>query len=220
MISVQNNNDNSKRFKENSKMSEQPRLVDLSSVSCRNCEGGGMGFREEDRADAGVVSGKVEVMRMVLESGSDKPPIRKLMIDMPFPNSTLTDQQKTLSVWCLKKRQKGGEDCGTDKSSREMENNTSFWKDKWHNEGVLKDVFPRLYALERHQNVTIHTKLIDYSLVNSFRRNPRSGVEEFQLDNLSRQLARKNNVLEECGLTLMFLLIKLMRNGTLWLVSS
>ncbi|GJR20884.1 hypothetical protein Tco_0969411 [Tanacetum coccineum] len=35
--------------------------------------------------------------------------------------------------------------------------NTSFWKDKWHNEGVLKDVFPRL-----------------------------SGVEEFQLDNLSR----------------------------------
>ncbi|GKD94169.1 hypothetical protein Tco_1374006, partial [Tanacetum coccineum] len=34
--------------------------------------------------------------------------------------------------------------------------------------------------------VTIHTKLIDYSLVNSFRRNPRSGVEEFQLDNLSR----------------------------------
>ncbi|GJT60555.1 RNA-directed DNA polymerase, eukaryota [Tanacetum coccineum] len=64
--------------------------------------------------------------------------------------------------------------------------NTSFWKDKWHNEGVLKDVFPRLYALERHQNVTIHTKLIDYSLVNFFRRNPRSGVEEFQLDNLSR----------------------------------
>ncbi|GKF54547.1 hypothetical protein Tco_0164887, partial [Tanacetum coccineum] len=28
--------------------------------------------------------------------------------------------------------------------------------------------------------------MIDYSLVNSFRRNPRSGVEEFQLDNLSR----------------------------------
>ncbi|GKB66163.1 integrase, catalytic region, zinc finger, CCHC-type containing protein, partial [Tanacetum coccineum] len=64
--------------------------------------------------------------------------------------------------------------------------NTSFWKDKWHNKGVLKDVFPRLYALERHQNITIHTKLIDYSLVNSFLRNPRSGVEEFQLDNLSR----------------------------------
>nr|GEW29762.1 RNA-directed DNA polymerase, eukaryota, reverse transcriptase zinc-binding domain protein [Tanacetum cinerariifolium] len=57
---------------------------------------------------------------------------------------------------------------------------------KLQNQGVLKDVFPRLYALERHQNVTIHTKLIDYSLVNSFRRNPRSGVEEFQLDNLSR----------------------------------
>ncbi|GJU69418.1 RNA-directed DNA polymerase, eukaryota, reverse transcriptase zinc-binding domain protein [Tanacetum coccineum] len=33
--------------------------------------------------------------------------------------------------------------------------NTSFWKDKWHNEGVLKDVFPRLYALERHQNVVL-----------------------------------------------------------------
>ncbi|GKA00752.1 RNA-directed DNA polymerase, eukaryota, reverse transcriptase zinc-binding domain protein [Tanacetum coccineum] len=70
--------------------------------------------------------------------------------------------------------------------------NTSFWKDKWHNEGVLKDVFPRLYALERHQNVNIHTKLIDYSLVNSFRRNPRSGVEEFQLDNLSREFSVKS----------------------------
>ncbi|GJZ11750.1 hypothetical protein Tco_0546509 [Tanacetum coccineum] len=58
--------------------------------------------------------------------------------------------------------------------------NNSYLEDKLHNEGVLKDVFPRLYALERHQNVTIHTKLIDYSLVNSFRRNPRSGVEEFQ----------------------------------------
>ncbi|GKE69192.1 hypothetical protein Tco_1527264 [Tanacetum coccineum] len=66
------------------------------------------------------------------------------------------------------------------------EDNTSFWKDKWHNEGILKDVFPRLYTLERHQNVNIHTKLIDYSLVNSFRRNSRSGVEEFQFDNLSR----------------------------------
>ncbi|GKA81675.1 RNA-directed DNA polymerase, eukaryota [Tanacetum coccineum] len=50
---------------------------------------------------------------------------------------------------------------------------------KLQNQGVLKDVFPRLYALERHQNVTIHTKLIDYSLVNSFRRNPRSGVGVF-----------------------------------------
>ncbi|GKB80961.1 F-box domain containing protein, partial [Tanacetum coccineum] len=56
--------------------------------------------------------------------------------------------------------------------------NTSFWKDKWHNEGVLKDLFSRLYALERHQNVTIQNVTI--------RRNPRSGVEEFQLDNLSR----------------------------------
>ncbi|GKD18914.1 RNA-directed DNA polymerase, eukaryota [Tanacetum coccineum] len=65
--------------------------------------------------------------------------------------------------------------------------NTSFWKDKWHNEGVLKDVFPRLYALERHQNVNIHTKLIDYGLVNSFRRNPRKWVwKNFKLDNLSR----------------------------------
>ncbi|GJW32850.1 hypothetical protein Tco_0052882 [Tanacetum coccineum] len=41
----------------------------------------------------------------------------------------------------------------------------------------LPKICPRLYALERHQNVTIHTKLIDYSLVNSFRRNPRSGQE-------------------------------------------
>ncbi|GJX83605.1 ribonuclease H-like domain-containing protein [Tanacetum coccineum] len=47
-------------------------------------------------------------------------------------------------------------------------------------------MYSLVVALEEDQNVTIHTKLIDYSLVNSFRRNSRSGVEEFQLDNLSR----------------------------------
>ncbi|GJY33828.1 hypothetical protein Tco_0418297 [Tanacetum coccineum] len=88
--------------------------------------------------------------------------------------------------------------------------NTSFWKDKWHNEGVLKDVFPRLYALERHQNVTIHTKLIDYSLVNSFRGILRSGVEELQLDK-SLQLAQKISSWWNVD----YVEFPLMRNGTL-----
>ncbi|GJZ39767.1 RNA-directed DNA polymerase, eukaryota, partial [Tanacetum coccineum] len=84
---------------------------------------------------------------------------------------------------------------------------TSFLaQENWINEGVLKDVFPRLYALERHQNVTIHTKLIDYSLVNSFRRNPRSGVEEFQLDISHRTVGLENVVLVDMWITVMFLL--------------
>ncbi|GJW44075.1 RNA-directed DNA polymerase, eukaryota, reverse transcriptase zinc-binding domain protein [Tanacetum coccineum] len=69
--------------------------------------------------------------------------------------------------------------------NKEMETILVFGKINGHNDG-LKMFSPSCNALERHQNVTIHTKLIDYSLVNSFRRNPRSGVEEFQLDNLSR----------------------------------
>nr|GFB59929.1 RNA-directed DNA polymerase, eukaryota, reverse transcriptase zinc-binding domain protein [Tanacetum cinerariifolium] len=38
-------------------------------------------------------------------------------------------------------------------------NSTSFWVDKWCIEGVLKDRFPRMYALELDKNVTVADKL-------------------------------------------------------------
>ena len=53
----------------------------------------------------------------------------------------------------------------------------SFWEDQWYSGGVIKDLFPRLYALENHKQVTVHMKLTETSLVNSFRRHVRSGAE-------------------------------------------
>nr|GEZ86537.1 hypothetical protein [Tanacetum cinerariifolium] len=80
---------------------------------------------------------------------------------------------------------------------------TSFWEDNWINSGVLKDVFPRLYALEICKKVYVSLNLKDSSLETSFRRKVR-GAEQAQLDILSdmvrevglvpmsdRQIARK-----------------------------
>nr|GEX70371.1 RNA-directed DNA polymerase, eukaryota, reverse transcriptase zinc-binding domain protein [Tanacetum cinerariifolium] len=47
---------------------------------------------------------------------------------------------------------------------------TSFWEDNWINGGVLKDVFPRLYALEMCKKVYVSLKLKDSSLETSFCR--------------------------------------------------
>nr|GEV56627.1 reverse transcriptase domain-containing protein [Tanacetum cinerariifolium] len=47
---------------------------------------------------------------------------------------------------------------------------SSFWEDKWYAGGVIKELFPRLYALELHKHATIRMKLMAPSLDNSFRR--------------------------------------------------
>ncbi|GKE24074.1 RNA-directed DNA polymerase, eukaryota, reverse transcriptase zinc-binding domain protein, partial [Tanacetum coccineum] len=62
---------------------------------------------------------------------------------------------------------------------------TSFWNDKWYGGGVLKDLFPRLYALENSKSVTVCDKLSDPSLDISFRRKTRGGVEQLQFNGLS-----------------------------------
>nr|GEW06896.1 RNA-directed DNA polymerase, eukaryota [Tanacetum cinerariifolium] len=62
--------------------------------------------------------------------------------------------------------------------------NTLFWEDKWCEGGVLKDLFPPLYALELMRKSTVSVKLSESSLENSFRRKVRSGVEEAQLGDL------------------------------------
>ena len=61
---------------------------------------------------------------------------------------------------------------------------TLFWVDKWHTGGRIKDLFPRLYALETHKNATVRMKLLGPSLDDSFRRKVRSGAEESQLNSL------------------------------------
>ncbi|GJR93607.1 RNA-directed DNA polymerase, eukaryota, reverse transcriptase zinc-binding domain protein [Tanacetum coccineum] len=72
--------------------------------------------------------------------------------------------------------------------------NTNFWKDNWCSEGILKDLFPRLYALESCKLVNVCTKLNDPSLVSSFRRHVRGGAEQIQLDNLSDMISSVNLV--------------------------
>ncbi|GJX63562.1 RNA-directed DNA polymerase, eukaryota [Tanacetum coccineum] len=61
---------------------------------------------------------------------------------------------------------------------------TKFWLDHWHTRGIFKDIFPRLYALESSKDVTISSKIGDTSLVCSFRRIPRGGIEQNQFDSL------------------------------------
>nr|GEY96599.1 RNA-directed DNA polymerase, eukaryota [Tanacetum cinerariifolium] len=41
----------------------------------------------------------------------------------------------------------------------------------WYAGGVIKELFPRLYALELHKHATVRMKLMAPSLDNSFRRN-------------------------------------------------
>ncbi|GKC69317.1 hypothetical protein Tco_1115200 [Tanacetum coccineum] len=50
---------------------------------------------------------------------------------------------------------------------------------------VLKQRYPRLYALEVKKTVDVATKLSQENLTWSFRRAPRSGVEQDQLTDLT-----------------------------------
>ncbi|PWA90288.1 RNA-directed DNA polymerase, eukaryota, Reverse transcriptase zinc-binding domain protein [Artemisia annua] len=59
-----------------------------------------------------------------------------------------------------------------------------FWEDKWYSGGRLRDLFPRLYALEMTKTATVRMKLMGPSLHNTFRRNIRGGAEEAQLTSL------------------------------------
>ncbi|GJW78286.1 RNA-directed DNA polymerase, eukaryota [Tanacetum coccineum] len=51
--------------------------------------------------------------------------------------------------------------------------------------GVIKELFPRMFALELNKNATVSSKLNASSLDNSFRRKARSGIEEMQLNSLA-----------------------------------
>nr|GEV69463.1 RNA-directed DNA polymerase, eukaryota, reverse transcriptase zinc-binding domain protein [Tanacetum cinerariifolium] len=56
--------------------------------------------------------------------------------------------------------------------------------DKWYAGGVIKELFPRLYALELHKHATVSMKLMAPSLDNSFRMRARSGAEESKFNSL------------------------------------
>ncbi|GJZ23146.1 copia protein [Tanacetum coccineum] len=55
-------------------------------------------------------------------------------------------------------------------------NITSFWEeDMWSECGMLKNGYPRIYALESSKSITVGMKVAQPSLAFSFRRAPRSG---------------------------------------------
>ncbi|GJX01702.1 RNA-directed DNA polymerase, eukaryota [Tanacetum coccineum] len=58
-----------------------------------------------------------------------------------------------------------------------------FWTDNWYHGGILKDIYPRLYALENRKDITVSSKLADPHLNTSFRRDIRGGceLEQFQM---------------------------------------
>ncbi|GJU02889.1 hypothetical protein Tco_1113227 [Tanacetum coccineum] len=58
---------------------------------------------------------------------------------------------------------------------------TSFWNNVWLGDFPLKQTYPRLYFLELDKHVNVASKLRANSLISSFRRSPRSGIEEEQL---------------------------------------
>nr|GEW98605.1 RNA-directed DNA polymerase, eukaryota, reverse transcriptase zinc-binding domain protein [Tanacetum cinerariifolium] len=65
------------------------------------------------------------------------------------------------------------------------EDSTLFWEDNWINGFVLKDMYPRIYALEKSKIVKVSSRLMESSLDYSFHRNVRGGVEQSQYDALS-----------------------------------
>nr|GEX58207.1 RNA-directed DNA polymerase, eukaryota, reverse transcriptase zinc-binding domain protein [Tanacetum cinerariifolium] len=61
-------------------------------------------------------------------------------------------------------------------------NSTRFWLDIWKGEKPFREVYPRLFALERDKEIHVTVKLA--SLIDSFRRPVRGGVELQQLTDL------------------------------------
>ena len=55
---------------------------------------------------------------------------------------------------------------------------TSFWEDRWLFELPLKCLYPRVFRLELEKHVSVAFKLRDMSLISSFRRAPRGGIDE------------------------------------------
>nr|GEW61541.1 RNA-directed DNA polymerase, eukaryota [Tanacetum cinerariifolium] len=72
--------------------------------------------------------------------------------------------------------------------------NTRFWEDVRMGDSSLKCQFPRLYVLDTCKEIFVADKLRHESLVFSFRRVPRGGIEADQYDELSSCLDSKRLV--------------------------
>ncbi|GJZ26885.1 RNA-directed DNA polymerase, eukaryota, reverse transcriptase zinc-binding domain protein [Tanacetum coccineum] len=62
--------------------------------------------------------------------------------------------------------------------------NTSFWDVPWRGDTALKELAPRIYALETLKDISVAVKLSHGGLDQSLHRNPRGGAEQVQLEML------------------------------------
>nr|GFA23688.1 RNA-directed DNA polymerase, eukaryota, reverse transcriptase zinc-binding domain protein [Tanacetum cinerariifolium] len=69
------------------------------------------------------------------------------------------------------------------------EEQTLFWEDSWLSDPTLKNIFPRLYALEINKHASVASKFRDTLMSASFRRVPRRGLEEDQFQLLIDKVA-------------------------------
>nr|GEZ51298.1 hypothetical protein [Tanacetum cinerariifolium] len=65
---------------------------------------------------------------------------------------------------------------------------TLFWDHVWRGERTFKSLYPRVYALETQKKVSVASKMSLDFLSSSFRRAPRSGVEEDQYIQLVKDM--------------------------------
>ncbi|GJW89041.1 hypothetical protein Tco_0164381 [Tanacetum coccineum] len=66
---------------------------------------------------------------------------------------------------------------------------TLFWKDSWHADDPLKNLYLQIFSLESAKDITIADKFSYSSFSLTLRKNPRGGLEESQFDLLCSNLA-------------------------------
>nr|GEV05176.1 RNA-directed DNA polymerase, eukaryota, reverse transcriptase zinc-binding domain protein [Tanacetum cinerariifolium] len=69
-----------------------------------------------------------------------------------------------------------------------------FWTDHWFAGGIIKDICPRLFALENCKDISVSAKMNDNNLESSFRRKSRGGVEQVQMVSLVEAVSTINLV--------------------------
>ncbi|PWA49317.1 hypothetical protein CTI12_AA482410 [Artemisia annua] len=65
----------------------------------------------------------------------------------------------------------------------------SIWHDKWLGDVCFKVKLNKLFNIELHKEVSVAHKLQDVDIVSFFRRCPRGGIKDFQLQDLPQLLS-------------------------------
>nr|GEZ77071.1 RNA-directed DNA polymerase, eukaryota [Tanacetum cinerariifolium] len=116
-----------------------------------------------------------EIRKAVWDCGTNKSPGPDGFTFEFFKKEILSLKNKGFDFWEHCKRRIGN-GCST-----------RFWLDHWLGEFPLYAKFPRLFVLEMDQGTTVNSKL-NASIVDTFRRQPRGGREQAQLDELRSML--------------------------------